>query len=211
MPAYFTVYYLFSASKRLIPDSRCIRLSYAKSMIPALIVGFYVPSLWAWSCQLSSLQLLLIPVIFSFLHRFMSSYIQDTTVEDRIQRPTADLPWIRASFALTILISGGISVCRQFEATGHPLSMSLEAILNAQTIGIGSAVIWIILELKNVSREKKLHLPWLYIALALPLCLILVGPAATFALGWGLREEVLARDDREKALTDSVTSKAHVM
>ncbi|KAE8365078.1 hypothetical protein BDV27DRAFT_127504 [Aspergillus caelatus] len=90
-------------------------------------------------------------------------------------------------------------------------SPSLEATLNAQTIGIGSAVIWILLELKDVSEEKKLHLPWLYIALALPLCLILVGPAATFALGWGLREEILARDDREGALTDYVASKAHEM
>ncbi|GAB1196495.1 hypothetical protein APSETT444_005766 [Aspergillus pseudonomiae] len=77
------------------------------------------------------------------------------------------------------------------------------------TIGIGSAVAWVILELKDVSAEKKLRLPWVYIFLALPLCLILVGPAATFALGWGLREEILARDYREKASTDSVASKEH--
>ncbi|GAB1205339.1 hypothetical protein APSETT445_004013 [Aspergillus pseudonomiae] len=78
-----------------------------------------------------------------------------------------------------------------------------------ETIGIGSAVAWVILELKDVSAEKKLRLPWVYIFLALPLCLILVGPAATFALGWGLREEILARDYREKASTDSVASKEH--
>ncbi|KAB8202744.1 hypothetical protein BDV34DRAFT_236778 [Aspergillus parasiticus] len=67
-----------------------------------------------------------------------------------IQRPTADLPWTRASYALIILISGGISVCRHFEAPGHLHSMPLGASLNAQTIGIGSAVIWIILELKDL-------------------------------------------------------------
>ncbi|KAB8217940.1 hypothetical protein BDV33DRAFT_232460 [Aspergillus novoparasiticus] len=66
-----------------------------------------------------------------------------------IQRPTADLPWTRASYAFTILISGGISVCRHFEAPGHLHSMPLGAALNAQTIGIGSAVIWIILELND--------------------------------------------------------------
>lgn len=214
VPAYFTFYYLFSASKRLIPDSRCIRLSYAKSIIPALIVGFYVPSLWVSASPWSSLRFLLIPVTFCLLHRFLAGFIQDTTVEDRIQRPTADLIWIRVSYALAVLISGGISISRHLEVpepTRSFKSLSLERTLNAQTIGIGSAVIWLILELKDVSQKKKLRLPWLYIAMALPLCLILVGPAATFALGWGLREEILARGYREKVTTDPLASKAHEM
>ncbi|KAE8162124.1 hypothetical protein BDV40DRAFT_288822 [Aspergillus tamarii] len=70
-----------------------------------------------------------------------------------IQRPTADLIWIRVSYALTVLISGGISISRHLEVpepTRSFKSLSLEGTLNAQTIGIGSAVIWLILELKDL-------------------------------------------------------------
>ncbi|KAB8263518.1 hypothetical protein BDV32DRAFT_161719 [Aspergillus pseudonomiae] len=90
---------------------------------------------------------------------FMSCYVQDTTVDDRIERPTADLPWIRASCTLTILISAGVSVCRHFAVPGQDRlahSLSLEATLNAQTIGIGSAVAWVILELKDSDQQPRL-------------------------------------------------------
>lgn len=92
-----------------------------------------------------------------------------------------------------MLIHGGMSSWERLgglQAANLKNSSGLNA--NGHLIGLMSGLVWIHLEFRELNREKRLSSPWTFQILCLSSFLFFLGPAPAVALGWGLREELLA-------------------
>lgn len=112
---------LLPPSKYHAADNRLVRISYAKTLIPAVAVAFLLPTFcmyypgfdlhtrqgWNFVWQL-------FPLWLTLLHRTFAWCVIDTTEMDKVHNVTADMPYLRAAYGFTGLVSTitYLSVCK---------------------------------------------------------------------------------------------------
>lgn len=209
-PLYFLLYSIQSPLYKFdTPDRRCTQISYMKSLIPCLILCYYIPGFWITyvdpSVQSNSVMMfILLPAFFRLLHCQMSSFLRGTTVKELIETPNVDMPYIRITYYTCALLSGVMSlllrawVSRSLFGCLLPLSQHMGLTVSTKHINHGEiaefacGLIWVTFELRDLNSSGMMSMPWLSFILVGTLITLVLGPAAALMLGWGLREEYLA-------------------
>ncbi|RAK84420.1 hypothetical protein BO79DRAFT_158342, partial [Aspergillus costaricaensis CBS 115574] len=210
-PLYFLIYAIQSpVSKFDTPDRRSTQISYMKILIPCLISCYYIPGFWITYGNPSvrsnsAFMFILLPAFFRLLHVQVSSLIRGTTVKELIETPNVDMPYIRITYYTCALLSGAMSllsrgwVSRSLLGCLFPISQHMSLTVSTihvdheEMAGFVCGLIWVTFEYIDLSSSGMMNMPWLSFILAGTLISLILGPAAALMLGWGLREEYLAK------------------
>ncbi|OJZ85525.1 hypothetical protein ASPFODRAFT_137579, partial [Aspergillus luchuensis CBS 106.47] len=210
-PLYFLIYAIQSpVSKFDTPDCRSTQISYIKILIPCLISCYYIPGFWITYANPSvrsnsAFMLILLPAFFRLLHVQVSSLLRGTTVKELIETPNVDMPYIRITYYTCALLSGAMSllsrgwVSRSLLGSLFPISQHMSLTVSTipvdheEMAGFVCGLIWVTFEYMDLSSSGMMSMPWLSFILAGTLISLILGPAAALMLGWGLREEYLAK------------------
>lgn len=218
-PIYYFLHYvqhpltLYAAA-----DNRLIRISYAKMLIPALLVGYFIPtaSMFLPILSLDTRQWVngiwqLFPLWVAALLRLLGGCVRDTTQRDRVYNPTADLVYLRFAYVFVGLVSAltysVICIKSQFpvldiffKGTSDP-SLSVTSAIDGMARALRydeiwcfvSGFYWVGLHFYDLRVKGKLPVNWGKIVVVLATSLLLGGPGATISLAWYWREELLAQ------------------
>ncbi|RDH29023.1 hypothetical protein BDQ94DRAFT_162426 [Aspergillus welwitschiae] len=198
------------AAKFTAPDRRSTQGSYTRSLIPCLILCYYIPGFWMLykdSGVHSHLgwKFVLLSTLFRLSHVQIASLLRRTTVKELIKTPDADMPYMRISYYTCGLLSGAMSIIwralasRSLCAGSLPISQVLYQATSSIHIdhhgmtGYVCGLTWLLFEYKDMKLAKVISLSWSCLILMGTLVTLVFGPAAALMLGWGLREEYLAK------------------
>jgi hypothetical protein len=217
---YYLCYISLPPSKYHAADNRLVRTSYAKTLIPALTLGYIVPSiLMYWPANTFSFEFLqnwnyiwqLSPIWIVLFHGIFARMVKDTTDDDKLKNVTADLPYLRAAYLLSVLVSAtsyiyvylvspmpltrlfmeGISdPWRKFENMGEAIGMLLKY---DWVFSVLSGAVWVLLYFGDLKSDKRLNVGRGKILAALVASSVILGPGAGMAVMWWWREEILAK------------------
>ncbi|RDK45929.1 hypothetical protein M752DRAFT_210090, partial [Aspergillus phoenicis ATCC 13157] len=211
VPLYFLLYAIQSpAAKFTAPDRRSTQGSYTRSLIPCLILCYYIPGFWMVyndSGVYSRLgwKFVLLSTLFRLSHVQIAPLLRRTTVKELIETPNADMPYMRIAYYTCGLLSGAMSIMwrtlasRSLYANSLPLSQVLCLttcpihIEHRDMAGFVCGLIWLLFEYKDLKPARVGSLSWPCFILMGILITPIFGPAAALVLGWGLREEYLAK------------------
>ncbi|KAE8154666.1 hypothetical protein BDV25DRAFT_135585 [Aspergillus avenaceus] len=198
VPLYFGLYYLLQRGSRLlVPDCRIVCLPYIKALVPALVAGHFLPAASIFQEDSPEffrdlhLPLPLLPIMFSGVLWMVSLCFRDTTSAARLHAPTTDLNYIRFACSFIAAIAGYHSF-HSWWLTGL-LPGKLLTLSQPGGLAISSGLIWLMLEIKDLKVLGQISVSWVVMMLCMPVATVLLGPSTALILGWGFREEVLAR------------------
>jgi hypothetical protein len=214
---YFLHYVLLPPSKYHAADNRIVCISYAKTLIPAVALAFllptfcmYYPGITLHARQGWNFTWQLFPLWLSSLHRIFARCVTDTTETDKLHNVTADMPYLRAAYGFTGLVSAitYLSVCKLSPVSLRSLFYSglrdPSAAAASFVEGIGrflkydyvfcfaSAAVFILLSFWDLKRDERLQASWFKILNVMGLVGMICGSGAAMAVMWAWREEVLA-------------------
>lgn len=150
------------------------------------------------------------PLYSALIQRLLSTYcVKDTTDQDRIFRPQADMPYLRKIYAITavtsalaylyVAISSPVSMFDVFfKGTSDPqaavgLLQGISRFMRYnQIIAFGAGAMWTMLSFKDLKKEKKIQAGWAKIVGVFTGTTFLAGPGAAMVAMWAWREEALA-------------------
>lgn len=219
---------LHSADNRLVP------LPYSKTLLPALLLGYIIPSIalfWPKNST-KALQALafvwyLFPLILRVVHGFLSRFVRDTTLNDKLFNPTVDVPYLRGIYLFCTLLStavfnyvrctSSVSLTRLFFAN---LLYPETAIQNfargfelhqryTEFFLFAAMAVWITLQFGDLKRDGRINVSWAKIVVFMFGGLLVGGPGAMCAGMWWWREELLVKpkeDVGEKAKEGKIKS-----
>ena len=142
--------------------------------------------------------------------------VKDTTEEDKVNNVTADLNYLRATYAFVGAVSAAaylyvyaISPIPLYEiflsGIGDPTSP-----IGSLTEGTGrflkyeylfafvSGALWILLSFWDLKKDDRLNASWTKILCVMGAMTVGCGPGTMMVLMWGWREEILARKEVQK-------------
>jgi hypothetical protein len=201
-------------------DNRLVRTPYAKTLLPALIIGQLIPAILSYypSFDLSTLQLFngiwqFFPLWTVILHGIFARCLNDTTETDKINKITADLPYLRLTYAFVSCNSAVAYLYALANSTvpfSHlffrnlldpwsnvgSLAEGVAVILRYDKLfAFGAATVWILLQFSDLKREGRMNADWVRIVGSIVLATVAFGPGAATTGMWWWREEVLARNE----------------
>jgi len=222
-PLFYFLHYIFTpASKFYAADNRLVRTSYAKTVIPALVLGYLIP-LWAMYSPTFSLSTRqawnfvwqFFPILIVGFHGLFARMVKDTTEFDRYQNVTADLPYLRLAYIFSAVVSAGM-YWYAYAVTPIPLlDLFFKDIADSgrewssltEALGImlklddvfcfASSAVWTLLCFRDLKSDGRLKTGWIKVLGTMVLSTVAVGPGASFALMWWWREEILAKKMKE--------------
>lgn len=231
-PLYYILHYSFTPiDKFKATDMRLTRISYTKAVLPTLILAYYVPLYLSFHASSFSSRVSwsffwqLFPVWVSVLAAQVCSRIwPDTTMHDRIYKPTSDLKLIRATVGLFAAYSAAtwLSLCAK---AGFSLSAVLDMVLPpahspqnttdfvtfvAEFFRFDSAFLfantflWLGYLFWDIKFAGMLDLSWIWIILLASVATLTLGPGAAVGLGFLWREELLVTRRHKAAVTEKV-------
>lgn len=222
-PVFYFLHYIFTPpSKFHAADNRLVQTSYAKTLVPALIFGYLIPT-WAmyWpTSPLSTLQAWnflwqFFPILLVGVHGLFARCVKDTTKVDKYANVTADLSYLRLAYSFSAIVSAGMfwytyavtpipfldPFLKDLTNSGremHSLAEATGTLLKFDDVFcFASSAVWSLLCFKDLKSEARLKTGWLTILATMALSTAAVGPGASFALMWWWREEILARKVEE--------------
>jgi hypothetical protein len=150
------------------------------------------------------------PIYASILQRVLGRFVKDTTDTNRIDKPEADMPYLRRIYGF----AGGAAACAHLyvrfaspvsltdvffqdicstSATG-PVMQSIARFLRYDQITSFSAgAIWTMLSFRDLKNAGKLTSGWGRIIGVFGGVTLFAGPGAAMAAMWAWREEALAK------------------
>ncbi|KAL4890998.1 hypothetical protein BDV59DRAFT_209334 [Aspergillus ambiguus] len=217
-PIYFLLDYLRSPlRKTLVANRASVRLSAVKTLLPALVLGYYVPS---WACfvaptlsdkQLSNIVWQFFPLLVPAAHIPLLAFariVSNSTSATKKRRP--DMPYIRWTIVLLTTISGVAFLYARLSAPSNaslsdiflpsvdysaPVYSFAEAINRFlqydELFAMASALTWALLSFRDL-QVYGFGISLLKVASVLAATTVALGPGAAFAVGWAWREEYLA-------------------
>ncbi|KUJ19502.1 FAD/NAD(P)-binding domain-containing protein [Mollisia scopiformis] len=215
---YFLHYIMTPASKFHTSDNRLVQVSYAKTVLPAIIIGYCIPTAatyWPTS-SLSTLQSWnyvwqFFPVLIVGFHGLFARCVKDTTDVDKYKNVKADLPYLRSAYIFSAIVSAGMywyvyavtpipfldiffKDLADSRRAMHTLTEIIGTMLKFDEIFCFlSSAVWTLLCFRDLKSERRLKTSWFNVLGAMALSTVLLGPGASFALMWWWREEILAR------------------
>jgi hypothetical protein len=218
MPIYYFIHHLTTPPRNFpATDDRMTNIAYAKTLLPALTVGFTIPcAIMSFYPDLMIRQYAngiwqLFPVWVSITHRLLSYTVKDTTSHDRMTNPKTDMPYLRNAYLLSGLTSASVylylwakSPFSMKELFFSGLSNPGQAVTNiAAGSGrflkydfistFGAGLYWTALQFWDLKRAQRTNVSWFKFLGAMTASTISLGPGAAMAGFWYWREKMLGK------------------
>jgi hypothetical protein len=192
-------------------------IAYAKTLLPALTIGFSIPSLVMFFYpdlmvrQYANGIWQLFPVWVSLTHQLLSYIVKDTTSHDRRHNPEADMPYLRNAYLLGGLTSASVYL---YLWTRSPFSMKdlfFSGLTNpAQAVTsiapasaqflkydflytLGAGLYWTTLQFWDLKRAQRTSVSWLKFLAAMTATTVSLGPGTAMTGFWYWREKMLGK------------------
>jgi hypothetical protein len=231
-PIYYFLYYVLTPMEKFkTSDMRLGRMNFALSVLPTLLLAYYIPvylmmqwptltgrESWLFLWQMS-------PVWISLGGTLLSTMIPDTTVSDRLNAPTRDLPVIRNTIVILAAFSSIIWIwtCIKAGSLHNILGLFVPEQLPPQTTDFvsfireflrvdllslfGNAFLWLAYLFWDLKAAGMLRRSWFTLVLYMVTSILALGPGATAGLGWLWREYVLANIVQDNSITEARVSR----
>lgn len=210
---YFLHYITTPIAKFKAADMRLTDLSYTLSILPVMILSYYVPylvsylapkpttrhaAMWLWYP---------FPLWVSLGQWLLRRTIMPNTVRhDRIHGVTRDIWPIRITVGMLAILSGAIWLYTLISAPFSLTALFLPSREGLQSFAgsiqellkwdhlyfAGSSLLWIVYVFWDLKKAGMVQQSWAVILSGLAAVTMLFGPGAATAAGWLWREEVLA-------------------
>ena len=205
-------------------DQRVTNLQYTRSIIPAIVVGFYGPLFmslaapvgfssryyWGWIWQPFPLWIAAIQYTCAALGVF-----KNTSPYDRISAPTRDMHTIRLTMRfcaavsacvwLYTIIQAPVALSEFLPAWESPAGLwacARNFIAWDHILTFTGVFMWLGLLFRDLKHWEKTDASWTKLCGLVTTTCIVAGPGATAALGWLWREELLADKTMKGALLE---------
>lgn len=150
------------------------------------------------------------PVYGAILQRVFGLFVKDTTHEDRISNPEADMPYLRRVYGFAGVAAACAFLYVRFRSPVSATEVFLEGIRNPgaaaplfqrlaktfrydQICAFGAGAIWTLLSFRDLKKAQKVEAGWAKIVGTMTGLTLLVGPGAAMTAMWAWREEALAK------------------
>jgi hypothetical protein len=221
-PLYFFLHYVYSpVSVFAASDQRLITMGHAKTALLALVLGYCVPTIGMFFAPSEDEKISwnaiwqLFPILVSFSHSILAqNLVTDDTKQARLAKPpTADLWHVKASLYSVTLISALVFNYVRFASPSTMKEILLptwwlssdaslkhitftSGILTVYQIDyiclFGSALAWLLLLHRDLKVEEVVQYGSIVFIGWVTAGLVLIGPGATLALAWLVREKAIA-------------------
>lgn len=217
-PIYYFFHYVQSPQENFAAlDNRLTNMAFIKTFFLGLILAVVGPVFtiynaaditiaeWAYGAFWY-----LSPIYLAIFLRLSKYLVKDTTRLDRLYKPTADLPYLRAIYGLSITICASFHIYTHLTSTSSffdsimsdfQLAMQLigdgpqyitEFWNASQLVTHGATIYWLLLNFADLKAAKRLQKSW-FVILATPFFTsTTLGLNASLLVMWAWREEVLA-------------------
>ena len=216
-PIWFFLHYVQSPLENYqAADNRLTQVGAVKTIIPTIIFSFilptiamcYVPGLHnrQW---INGLLWQAFPLYAAVYQRVLAPFVEDTTEEDRISNPEADMPYLRRAYGFAAVLAAAANIYVRFASpiplkdlffggTSSPSSVSslmegaAKFLKYDQIATFGAGAIWTMLSFRDLKKAGKLQAGWPRILGIFGATTLVAGPGAAMVTMWAWREEVLA-------------------
>ncbi len=191
-------------------DMRLTDLSYTASVLPVMLLTFYLPHFTSFSAWIDPntrhaadwiwQPFAIWTTVLQYLLR--KTIMPDSVQEDRIKNSTRDLPIIKytihtvctisASTWWYTLYSSHFSLATLFIPVRTPDEFIRLFLQFDQVFSMGSCLLWLLYLFGDLKRAGMMANSWVDIIARGLITLAVVGPGATVGLGWWWREQLLA-------------------
>ncbi|KAI0202487.1 hypothetical protein F4808DRAFT_459082 [Astrocystis sublimbata] len=229
----FLHYVQCSPDRLAAPDNRFVPRHHAKTIAIAVAVGHVLPAVGflyfhtlsdGTAAHFFERMWKASPLITFLVQRGLASVMPDTTATDRVDNPRSDMNLLRLTYAAGGLASGvtygwltatSQSPTSIFREDASQLWQALRRVMGSEEvisrqliryhhfITIGSALLWALLHLGDLSRTGRMNINRIVVAVVVLGTAAVMGPGAAVVVAWAWREQVLAQKlglgaDREK-------------
>ncbi|KAM7200786.1 hypothetical protein V8F33_003717 [Rhypophila sp. PSN 637] len=204
IPVYFFLHYLISSpqsSRLLARDNRMIPTGHAKTILAGVVVGYVLPVIFSGAkTGLEGWTFKLAPLATLFSQRTFSWFVTDTTAQDRLKNPTADVPWLKRAYQVSAAISGLGYWYSLYESGGNLRKLLVEPVTTAvwytHLAIVLSGLVFTGLHFRDLKKSGRLDAGWgkllgLFMGTA-----ALFGPGAALVGAWGWRDVLFRREGR---------------
>jgi len=233
-PLYYLLHYILSPIEAFkASDMRLTRIAYTKSILPTLILVYYLPLYFSFFTPSLADRISwnflwqLFPVWTSLIaSQFLFRLSKDTTKTDRIDAVTRDLPVIRTTIGLLVFQSAVVWLYTLYKA-----SFSYQTVLDIvlppmhspqdapdlitfageflrfdSAFLFGNTFLWLGYLFWDIKHAGMLSVGWARIVGYAVAGVVLLGPGAAAGLGFLWREELLATRRHWGAVTEEKAS-----
>ncbi|KFZ09191.1 hypothetical protein V501_05682 [Pseudogymnoascus sp. VKM F-4519 (FW-2642)] len=216
-PIYFFLHYVQSPLENYhAADNRLTQMGPVKTIIPTILLSYVLPTIGMFAATtlftrqwINGIFWQPFPIYASILQRVLSRFVKDTTDEDRIKNPEADMPHLRRIYRfagiaaacafLYVRLRSPVPATEVFfsgirnPSAAVSVMQSLAKTFRYDQICASSAgAIWTMLSFRDLKRAEKLSAGWGRIVGTFAGLTAVVGPGAAMTAMWAWREETLA-------------------
>ncbi|KAM5434826.1 hypothetical protein McanCB56680_003103 [Microsporum canis] len=212
-PCYCFLHFLFSGIERFAStDGRLTNVAYTKLILPSVVLFMGAPvlltlrgyitkvdtALWHWRWMLIAI------THWMIVKTGMSKVSMD---EDTMGNPLRDLPYIRWCLCVLSAVSAAMFIATRQSQLSNPLSSALLPGVGGNLSDLNrhgallASLFWVGLLIHDIKSAGMTKQSWAKILTIGFVSGALAGPAATVALGWIWREEILASRRERHAIT----------
>ena len=205
-------------------DMRLTDLSYTRSVLPAMIIGYYIPHFlsffhtsfavrhnWNWIWQMFPVWTYLIQLVLK------RTAMPDTVEHDRLHNPKRDLSTIRVTVGALIVLSAGVWIYTLTLSPYSPITLFvpqyeapkedwIDIVRNFvqydELFCFGGAMLWLGYLFTDLKSAGMVQQSWINIITMAILATLALGPGAATGLGWLWREDVLANRRHKGAIIE---------
>jgi hypothetical protein len=203
MPVYFYLHYTLTPISRFrAKDLRLTDLAYTGSVLPAMLVLWYIPLLLLNWCRVEDkVRLMIVLLCCISATQWTIHYmgiLPSTIQDDRIHNVSRDLTTLKRTGTVLAALSAGTWIF----VTLSPCMLSFGSALESEWADLASftdeillsaaSIMWIIYLFQDLKKARMINCSWIAILGLLIASTTCLGPAATVAAGWLWREQVLA-------------------
>jgi hypothetical protein len=150
------------------------------------------------------------PIYAATLQRDLGRIRQDTTYEDRVNEPEANMPYLRRIYGFAGVAAACAYLYVRFNSPVSPTEVFFKGVTNPsaavplvqtlakflrydQIAALSASTIWTMLSFHDLKRGGKLTTNWSKIVGAYAGIMLVAGPGAAMSAMWAWREEALAK------------------
>ncbi|KAI5274669.1 FAD/NAD(P)-binding domain-containing protein [Aureobasidium subglaciale] len=210
-------------------DMRLTRLNYTRSILPSLLIVYYLPILQNYFLPENIkghtwLQIWhFFPIWQSLAQWAISTSLEDTIDHDKIHSPKRDVSIIRYTIAVPALISTSVWLWTVFKAPSslyHILipQIPFQAVTDVESftddvvqwnllIFVASTYLWLVYFAWDARSAGMLEKSWFELMTTMTLLTMALGPGGTVGLAYLYREYIITEKRHRAALTVESTRK----
>lgn len=227
-PIYYALEHIRSPISGLLPGARHqIPQEASSSLLFAMLTGYYVPTIANFVAPtvesrrnynaVWQLFPVVVPLLQAPLHRLVKRAFGSKKKPQQKEEHKENMRYVRYAYGSFALISGLTFLHARCTAPAHtsfasaflpglrghlaPVTSFADGIARFlqydEVISMASGFMWLALKFKEL-KDAGASFSWLKAVGGLVGTIVTLGPGATFALGWGWREEMMHRLVRDK-------------